>query len=161
VDLIVNGQGTLVSLRAGINGSVSSGSLTVAGFFGSLVADANSATLTGYGLMRGPGVNFGAASGNVVISGGVTTLNLQGQVSITSGSKTVFGDFSVVNNEIVMARVGIVLPPILIDPERVWARLRFNNAGTCVAFQTLEATFLIGLLTGGLAAASALACPTA
>ena len=161
INFVVNGQGTLVSLRAGVNGSVSSGSLTVASFAGSLVADSNSATLTGFGTMQGPGVNFGAASGSVVISGGVTTLNLQGQVSITSGSKTVFGDFSIVNNEIEMARVGIVLPPILIDPERVWARLRFNNAGTCVAFQTLEATFLIGLLTGGQAAASALACPTA
>lgn len=157
--LVVDPNGDLVSLRAGVTGSLSDGRWGVGGFAGSLVADPSTAVLTGRGTVIGSHVNYGVASGSLVVSGGVATLQFQGQVSITSGSKSVYGDVTIADGELRMARVGIVYPPILIDPERVWVRLSLGDGGKCVNFQVLEATFLIGLFTGGQIARADLECP--
>jgi hypothetical protein len=78
---------------------------------------------------------------------------------VTSGSKTVFGDFVIADNELQMARVGLVYPPIVIDPEFLWVRLTTNSAGGCTRVQLLDSTFLAGLFFGIQQAKADLACP--
>ena len=157
--VVTDAGGNLSGVRASVSGAISGGDWSIAGFSGSLVADATTTVVSGFGLVTGSKVNFGQASGTLLIVNGVGQLNLQGQVSVTSERKTVFGDFAIVDNELTMARVGVVYPPILIDPERVWVRLRLGAGGKCTNIEVLDATFLIGLITGGFVAADDLGCP--
>jgi len=152
-------QGALTNLSAFVSGTLSQGGWNLSGFTGSLVMDKDGLVATGAGFIGGAGVQYGQASGSLTVLGGVPVLNLQGQASVRSGSKAVFGDFSIVNNELTMARVGLIYPPIAFDPERVWVRLQLGSTGQCTNIRVLEATFLIGLFGGGQIAANNLNCP--
>lgn len=158
MSLVVDGTGAPVSLRGLVSGTVSDGTWGAAGLQASLVADTDGAVLTGSGSFTGPGVNQGAVAVVATYDGAGTSLDASGQAYVNSGSKTVFGDFRVVNSELELARVGVVYPPIVIDPEYLWVRLVVGSGGSCTQVQLLDATFLAGLLFGIQRARADLAC---
>ena len=152
-------SGELRGARAQVTGSVSDGSYGATSFQASLVADADSAVLTGAGDFVGAGVQRGRVSAVVTVDGAGIRLDATGQAYVRSGSKTVFGDFRIVNNRLELARVALVFPPIVLDPEYLWLRLTMDPTGTCAQVTLLDATFLAGLFFGISRAKADLACP--
>lgn len=157
--LKVDPAGRLRSARAQVSGTVTDGSYGASSFQGSFVADGERAVLTGAGDVTGAGVNRGRVSAVVTVDAGGTRLDATGQAYVTSGSKTVFGDFRIVNNRLELARVALVYPPIVIDPEYLWLQLTMNPDGSCAQVRLLDATFLAGIVFGINQAKADLACP--
>jgi hypothetical protein len=140
-------------------GTVSDGSYGATSFQASLVADGESAVLTGAGDFTGAGVNRGRVSAVVTVDAGGTRLDATGQAYVTSGSRTVSGDFRIVNNRLELARVALIYPPIVFDPEYLWLQLTMNPDGSCAQVRLLDATFLAGIVFGINQAKADLACP--
>ncbi|MFZ4518611.1 MAG: hypothetical protein ACOYOP_09490 [Microthrixaceae bacterium] len=162
LSLALDNAGVLRSLRGNVGGTLTDGARSVGSFNGLVVVDDNGLRATGSGVLFAPGVVAAAVSGSLVVDPAVgPVLNLQGQALLSSGSKRLFGDISVVNNELTMLRAGMVYPPIFpgIENERLWIRIRQGAAGNCVNFQLLESTFLIGLFNNWRIALLDLACP--
>ncbi len=160
--LALEGNGDFWSLSANVRGTVAQAGWMIPNFSGSITAGPGGAVLRGAGILIGAGVLYGAVHGELTVSGGTSSLNAAGQAAVLSGTKVVYGDFSIASNELQMLRVGVVYPywlPLIPGPERVWVRLQLGAAGNCTHVTILEATFLIGLFTGGVAAAQDLACP--
>jgi hypothetical protein len=70
-------------------------------------------------------------------------LVLQGQGLIQTGNRFAVADFTIVNDDIQVARLALVYPPRLIDPERVWLKVTINSTRGCTNLQVLDSTFLI------------------
>ena len=158
--LLLDRDGSLLYLSASVAGTVAGKAHGMAGFRGSLVADAQRAVLTGEGAVLGPTMNYGHVSGRVTLSGGEVSVDLQGQASIRSGDRTgLFGDIRIIDSRVVMGRVSLVFPPMLIDPERVWLAFEQDGEGRCTSMTVYETTFLIGIFAGRQQAADALGCP--
>ncbi len=162
MSLSLDNTGTLRSLRGSLSGTLTDTVRSVASFNGLVVVDDAGLRATGTGVLVAPGVVSAAVSGSLVVDpGSGPVLNLRGQAVVSSGTKRLSGDISVVNNELTMLRAGMVYPPIFpgIENERLWVRIRQGAAGDCVNFQLLEATFLIGLFNNWRIALADLACP--
>jgi hypothetical protein len=150
-------SGGFRGLRGFLGGTVSDGVWRVVSFLGSFTTDGTTTVLTGTGLASGPNLSYGQLSATLTITPAGSRLDAQGQVAMSTGSKRVFGDVTVIDSEIVMARAALVFPPILIDPERIWVRVRYDSKG-CAWFVVLESTFLIGIIGADQMVRSALAC---
>jgi hypothetical protein len=159
VALELEPTGAVRAVRGDVVGSASDGSYGAGSFVATLAADADGAVLTGAGDLIGAGVNRGRVSAVVTVDGGGTRLDATGQAYVTSGGSTVFGDFRITGGRLELARVALVYPPIVLDPEYLWLRLSMDPAGSCAQVQLLDATFLAGLLYGLNRAKSDLACP--
>lgn len=91
----------------------------------------------------GPGLLLGNANGYLIDDGHNPMLVLQGQGLIQTGNRFAVADFTIVNDDIQVARLALVYPPRLIDPERVWLKVTINSTRGCTNLQVLDSTFLI------------------
>lgn len=150
-------SGALRGLRGMLGGTVSDGDWTIASFLGSFASDGTTTVLNGSGLALGPNVSYGQLSASLIVQPGSSRLNAAGQVAMATGSKRVFGDVLIVDNELVMLRAALVFPPMFIEPERIWARVVYDKGG-CARSSVIEHTFLIGLFGAADAVRTSLGC---
>lgn len=158
--LLIDRHGTLLYMSAWVDGTVVGHDRGMASFRGSMVADAQRVVFTGAGQIVGKGANYGQVSGRISVSGGVVSVDLHGQVSLSQGDRTgLFGDVHIVDSVLRMARVTVVFPPMLIDPEWVWISFEQDAEGRCTEMSIYETSFLIGIFAGRQRTADALGCP--